>query len=483
MGLGLIIAIVFLLVFKGVVRLGSAGQTHVIMLTEDGFSPQEITITTGDMISFKTNRSVLFWPASNLHPTHDIYPEFDPKEPILPDKEWRFRFDKAGRWQFHDHLAPKYTGTVVVRDSNLASFAGDSRDARSADDCAKLSDGEQKQCWQDVIIATLQEKGLNAAFDLMASLHEAQPTFRGACHDITHKLGTAAYVQFAAGNDFKMSEKSAFCSFGFYHGFMETLVRSGKDLNTARAFCAYVDKQLSQDAPHAVFSCYHGIGHGLTDLHNKSEWGDERAMTKPALALCKKISENKEQLLLCGTGVFDAISLAYYNRAYGMVMKKDDPLWLCREQPDEFKESCYRDTMPAILWLGKSTLAGAAPYVEKFAPDPYAVIAIQSLATNSVRFTIQGNIMKPDVSSCRKLGRLLHIPCIKGLAQGVMEFGTPGVEYKEALDFCASSAVLSEEREPCIKSVLSYSSTRYSQKKFAKICTTVGEAYKHFCSS
>ena len=164
-----------------------------------------------------------------------------------------------------------------------------------------------------------------------------------------------------------------------------------------------------------------------------------------------------------------------------MEMKKDDPHWLCEEQPEEFKKPCYMDMMPAILWLGGQNLAGSAPYVEKFVPDTYAAIAIQSLSANSVRFTIQLDGTKPDVSTCRSLKKSLYFPCIEGLAHGVMEFGTPGIEYKGALDFCLGSGISEQERVPCIKSVLSYSSERYSQNKFIDICATLDASYQSLC--
>lgn len=87
---------------------------QVIMLTKDGFSPSEITIKKGETVAFRTENGKLFWPASNLHPSHLLYPEFDPKQPIEPEATWSFTFEKPGTWQFHDHLAPYFTGTITV---------------------------------------------------------------------------------------------------------------------------------------------------------------------------------------------------------------------------------------------------------------------------------------------------------------------------------------------------------------------------------
>src|SRR3989344_2321438 len=57
----------------------SAGP-HVIVLKQEGFSPSEITIRKGDKVTFTTALGKEFWPASNLHPNHSIYPDFDPKQ-------------------------------------------------------------------------------------------------------------------------------------------------------------------------------------------------------------------------------------------------------------------------------------------------------------------------------------------------------------------------------------------------------------------
>lgn len=86
----------------------------IITLTPEGFSPAEITIARGDTVTFRTTTGKRFWPASNLHPSHAIYSDFDPKEPVAPDDTWSFTFDRAGEWRFHDHLAPYFTGTITV---------------------------------------------------------------------------------------------------------------------------------------------------------------------------------------------------------------------------------------------------------------------------------------------------------------------------------------------------------------------------------
>ena len=90
-----------------------AGAT-VITLTKDGYTPDTLSLNVGDTVAFRSVTGELFWPASNLHPSHLVYPEFDPEEPIQPDAVWSFTFTKPGEWKYHDHLAPYYTGVITV---------------------------------------------------------------------------------------------------------------------------------------------------------------------------------------------------------------------------------------------------------------------------------------------------------------------------------------------------------------------------------
>lgn len=107
-------ALFCVLIVSAFLLLNRPGKTHIITLTEDGFVPATITIKRNDIITFKTTRNKPFWPASNIHPTHGIYPEFDPLDAIMPDKTWSFKFGKVGKWAFHDHLAPYFVGKITV---------------------------------------------------------------------------------------------------------------------------------------------------------------------------------------------------------------------------------------------------------------------------------------------------------------------------------------------------------------------------------
>ena len=94
---------------------GAVGTPAVIIMrTDTGFVPSEVTIKKGDIVLWKNESSDYDWPASDLHPTHALYPEFDPLRPIAPGSDWSFKFDKVGVWKFHDHIRANKVGTVTV---------------------------------------------------------------------------------------------------------------------------------------------------------------------------------------------------------------------------------------------------------------------------------------------------------------------------------------------------------------------------------
>lgn len=95
-------------------KLFSQPVIHQIVLKESGFVPSEIMIAEGDIVEFSSTRGVSFWPASNLHPIHEIYPEFDSRSALEAEETWSFTFDKVGTWKFHDHLTSPLKGVIDV---------------------------------------------------------------------------------------------------------------------------------------------------------------------------------------------------------------------------------------------------------------------------------------------------------------------------------------------------------------------------------
>ncbi len=95
----------------------------VISMTKSGFSPTFVSIRKNQGVRFVNKLPVdcpvsditcFFWPASDPHPTHEFYPEFDVREAVGPGESWTFLPAREGSWGVHDHFESSYTATVQV---------------------------------------------------------------------------------------------------------------------------------------------------------------------------------------------------------------------------------------------------------------------------------------------------------------------------------------------------------------------------------
>lgn len=452
-------------------RLGDK-EYHTVEFRKDGFHPEEITIRKGEKIKFTTTLDRRFWPASSRHPTHTIYSEFDPKESIEPNESWSFLFKEAGSWEYHDHLTPYFTGTVRV------IYEGEPHTKEDA--CQGSQDSVE--CWEEKLFLALDTNGVDAAFELMADLYVSEARFPMHCHGIAHDIGIRAYGQFLKNKDSILTQKAAYCANGFYHGFMEALLTVTRDPEEAREFCAYVDEKLSSKTPDASLQCYHGIGHGAIDITIASyESGqDERFLVKQALQFCEEVSDTSQQLYRCASGTFNGIANFYISGEFNLSVNEEDPLWLCNEQPERYRYSCYGNMNSALWWIGRGDFGKSAKFIENIPEDKYAISAIQYLSRLAV-LEIAERSHEEAIMACRALQERLYLPCINGFVNGYLEHGIPEAEHKQAFGFCRSVVMTQEERESCFKHTLSVLGGWYDIEKVRQICRSVEAKYQQYC--
>lgn len=83
----------------------------------NGFSPQNIEITKGTTVNFINKSDIPLWVASDPHPAHTDYPEFDTPKVTgdLPrlGEDFSFTFEKTGIWKYHSHTASGDGGPLV----------------------------------------------------------------------------------------------------------------------------------------------------------------------------------------------------------------------------------------------------------------------------------------------------------------------------------------------------------------------------------
>ena len=349
--------------------------------------------------------------------------------------------------------------------------------------CEKAGQG-QAQCWQDAVQEALQKKGVADAFDVIAAMYETQPN----CHDYVHLIGQEAYRLFAAGKDMELSPKTSYCGYGFYHGFMEALLGESGNIEKARQFCAYAQKQTSRQIRGAEDACFHGIGHGAVDGGDPRAWGDAEALIKPAMDMCELLGDVESHRYLCATGVFNSIEVLARDPQYKLDIIRENPFWLCDRQPERYREACYTNMIPALLPIYGYDLPKIARYIEENIAendDSYDIRSIVIMGLFHEHMNI--NALSADkgptgVAACRALKERSHLPCIEGLAGGLMKYGKPGEEYREGLNFCTLELLTGEEQEACFKHILLRLTFWNSPEKSRQLCASVEEKFRKYCS-
>tara|TARA_Y100000310_G_scaffold314332_1_gene363586 strand:+ start:451 stop:915 length:465 start_codon:yes stop_codon:yes gene_type:complete len=100
---------------------------RLVTITDEGYSPKELSLVAGEIVVFKNDSSRPVWTASAVHPTHTVYPEsdirdcnsdkvmFDSCSGVDPEGMWEFQFNEVGEWGYHNHLNPSNTGKITVQ--------------------------------------------------------------------------------------------------------------------------------------------------------------------------------------------------------------------------------------------------------------------------------------------------------------------------------------------------------------------------------
>ena len=298
---------------------------------DGGFVPKRLDIEPGTEVRFVNASDKNFWPASNIHPTHTILPEFDAKKPVLPGATWAFTFKNRGFWRFHNHLAPEFGGLVVVlgKDAGpppeplvltIPDVAFETpKDIRAQDYVAQLKD--------DVLMVEfLKRYGPKHTVRL---LKESEKYIDFDCHQMAHHLGRAAYEVFGAAA-FALSGHE--CHAGSLHGATEAHFASRGTTNLehdAATICAGADNSFVRH------QCIHGVGHGLMawtsyELHD-------------ALSVCDRMPTETDKGS-CYSGVFMENVVGGLTGFMGHVtkfLKDDDPHFPCDIVNERYRIPCY----------------------------------------------------------------------------------------------------------------------------------------------
>ncbi len=443
-------------------------KTHTIILTEGGFSPAEITIRKGDEVMFRTERDMPFWPASNLHPTHSLYAAFDPKQPVSPEESWSFIFDIPGNWKFHDHLDPQKTGMITV-----LSETGEAVQVSSA--CGEMNGSEKLRCFDQKLESLLRGKGIEAAFTYFKEIYAEDPEVPLYCHSWAHRLGEVEYGFYKEGKEVSLRPEATFCSYGYFHGFINAMVEDTQSLESAQQFCDKAVQEDKEELKGMQSHCVHGIGHSIATLMFESQetWGDVGSVISRSAVECEKLYTVFRTA--CYDGVFHELYSVMERKDYGMSTagyeESKDVFYYCRELTGPLAESCYYAFIPLWPYFLEDDKVRAMEYMLDEIPEILLSTprVLLTFARGFIEMEIGSHSFKDSVEACDATPSDLFEACLHGLATGFVTHGEPGRMHEAGFAFCAEY-YQGERRAQCLEFMVEELAWNYSALKLAEAC-------------
>lgn len=303
--------------------------TPMVVLSNDGFTPKRLDVSEGQLVRFVNNSDERMWIASNIHPTHEIYPEFDTKQPISSGGDWVFNFKINGFWRYHNHMSPENGGIVVVSGGTPRKIKPLVIEKPNLDfkipkspaptDYINLFKNDKS------LLHWIKEYGPAATVE---TLSNGQEFIEIDCHQRAHDLGRYAYEIYGA---YAFALASHQCQAGSLHGSTEALFRDRGTANLEADVAA-----LCSNTPNRFFhhQCVHGVGHGLL-AWTSYELPD-------TLPMCDQL-KTKLDRESCYSGVFMENIVGGLSGGMGHITEylSDDPHYPCNTLEKRYISPCY----------------------------------------------------------------------------------------------------------------------------------------------
>ncbi len=488
-------------------------KIHEILITDEGFSPKEIAIEQGEAIVFKNAGKNMHWPASDIHPSHGLYPDsniincgkkemFDACHGLEQGESWSFTFVHFGKWSCHDHLYPTLRCTILVKGSNDATSPND-QDISSNSDGQQLNTNDLES--KKIQVGVLKKLKIRMASALYAalpstltawildpmgiaknedelryllSMNEPKTITQSLldqsgsgnwqdCHQQAHQVGRIGYDLYGVS---LFSDFDASCHSGVIHGAMERfLAQQGTGNISAKAeeLCSKIDTDFGE------YQCLHGIGHGVLAYLDY----DLPAATNLCEGLNSTFAVNS-----CYSGAFMENIIAAQGQgarsSHETQWVSDDAQFPCNvmNKTRDMQEKCYQMQTSWMLRIFKNDHAKvieACMNAPEAMREPCFLSFGRDAAGNSLRDT---KIMK---ELCSSVPELYKMNCVMGAVNVVIDFWGTDL-HDQASEFCLG--LEGKERKTCFEIITIRLGEIFKEKEDRdRICGTFGE-FSHLCN-
>ena len=438
-----------------------------IVYREGGFSPGRLEIEIGTQVVFVNDTDTLLWPASNIHPTHQIFPEFDSMGSVPPGDRWGFTFKKAGFWRYHNHLWPDDAGLIVATgDGNgprieplvIEVYVSEFQTPTGV----KPEDYIELLVDDELVKEYLRKFGPAHTASLIA---DAGKRTNVICHDRAHDVGRFAYEMYGA---VAFAISSHECEAGAYHGATEALFQRRGTANLeadVEIICGDTDVFFYR------LQCLHGVGHGLM------AWTSYELFD--ALDLCDNLAKDRDQRA-CYSGVFmeNVVGGLSGNMGHFTNYVSEDAHYPCNALDDRYVGPCYLFHSTRMLTLFEydyGKVSGECSVVPEFAVDD----CFDSFGRDIAAITLgdPGGAIEMCGSHVPDLRN--RIFCLQGTLQA--RFWETS-KADEALSLCGMLKDDLEERSACYWMLIIRAIELYrDDNQYLALCARLEEPFDAWC--
>ncbi len=316
------------------------------------------------------------------------------------------------------------------------------------DECSRINSRQNmNECYEKDIKRALLHGGVFGGIERVRELSQTSSKFSGLCHNYAHSIGVYAYDQFTKDKSFTLSPGMSYCSYGFYHGFMEEMLAQSGDYKKAAQFCLQFKQKSGPRENNLDKECYHGIGHGFVDEHIPTDWQDVEGTVRRAISVCQAVMDSEEDFRNCAGGVYNGIANVYLAGEYGVTVTESDPLWLCKEAAPSLQSDCYNYMARVFLRTSNRSFERALNQAITHTEVKFQEIVVAGLANMSAVKRISN--MTDSLKACLALDFYVQDACLGGFALGLVQSGPPSKEYAGGIDFCSRVTLSAKQSENC----------------------------------
>ena len=345
--------------------------------------------------------------------------------------------------------------------------------------CLEVPDSQKETCFREELQKVYKKSGLVGAMDYVKGSYKSDQSFAGSCHSYMHLLGEWSFAEYGKKKSLDINADTIICGFGFYHGFMVELFKKKADYSVAADFCLYANSKLKLGDQLLNNDCYHGIGHGVTDFNKENIFSeaDLQLVADNSIVTCKKVTNSDwEKMSSCMNGVYHSISDLIMN-----VVDKNKPLGFCMQQKDVYVPICLSAFGTVLMSVFNEDFDESLKYAATVGDD-FAMLVIQPMSGYQGYKTVKNKDYDSSIKSCARLSQKLNLSCIRGMMEGVRDFGTPGKEAEEVMTYCNNKMMTMEQRNECIMYAVGTFDQYFGLGNKARVCSLLSKTdYEVFC--